>query len=122
MVRSFNLAAGSQRLYMKPLFSAGLCALCFALGAGAEEADWPQLAHDAARTAHAPNGVAPPYRARWIWCGPDRALRNQESNPAWPDHLDTGADRGANYPMPERVSFTFSGRSQPVLAGVSVFT
>src|SRR4051812_49261094 len=109
------------QMKLKPLFSTGLCALSVALGAGADEADWPQLAHDAARTAHAASGIAPPYRPRWIWCGPDKVLRNQGSNPAWPDNLEAGPNRGANYPMPEQVSFTFSGRSQPVVAGGRVF-
>ena len=87
----------------------------------AEDNDWPQLAHDSGRTAFARDGVAPPYQARWIWCGPAKTLRNKAANPAWPDDLANGTKPGANYPMPERVPFTFAGRAQPVTAGGRVF-
>jgi hypothetical protein len=87
----------------------------------AESSDWPQLAHDPGRTAHAADGVAPPCRARWIWCGPDCVLRNKASNPAWPDDLAVGTKGDANYPMPDRVPFTFAGRAQPVVANGKVF-
>lgn len=85
------------------------------------EADWPQLARDAARSASAPNGVAPPYRARWIWCGPDKTLRNKAAQPGWPDDLASGKTPGVNYPMPERVPFTIAGRAQPVVSDSRVF-
>lgn len=87
----------------------------------AAETDWPQLARDPQRTASAPAGVPPPYRARWIWCGPDKTLRNKAAQSGWPDDLAAGADPGVNYPLPDRVSFTFSGRTQPVTAAGKVF-
>ncbi|MGO9202939.1 MAG: PQQ-binding-like beta-propeller repeat protein [Limisphaerales bacterium] len=90
-------------------------------GSAAEDGDWLQLAHDPGRTACALKGVAPPYRARWIWCGPDKTLRNRAADPAWPDDLAVGTQPGVNYPMPERVPFTFAGRAQPVAAGGRVF-
>jgi putative pyrroloquinoline-quinone binding quinoprotein len=83
--------------------------------------DWPQLCRDAGRTACSPVGVAPPYRARWIWCGPGKTLRNRASDPAWPDDLADGTHPGVNYPMPARAPFTFAGRVQPVVAGNRVF-
>jgi len=42
--------------------------------AGSADQDWPQLAREPGRTAHALQGVPPPYRARWMWCGPERTL------------------------------------------------
>jgi hypothetical protein len=87
----------------------------------AVEGDWPQLARSPQRTASAPQGVAPPYRARWIWCGRDQVLRNKAAQPDWPDDLQGGTETGENYPMPERVPFTFAGRAQPVTAGGRVF-
>src|ERR1044071_2389398 len=69
---------------------------------------WPQLGRDPARTAHAPGGVPPPYRARWIWCGPERTLRNKAANAAWPDDLGVGTKGGVDYPMPERVAFALA--------------
>jgi hypothetical protein len=83
--------------------------------------DWPQLACDPGRTAHAAEGVPPPYRALWLWCGPETVLRNKAANPAWPDDLPLGTRAGANYPMPARVPFTFAGRAQPVVADGRVF-
>jgi hypothetical protein len=85
------------------------------------DSDWPQLAREPGRTAHAPSGVPPPYRARWIWCGPDRTLRNKAAKSAWPDDLAVGTKPGVDYPMPDKVPFTFSGRAQPVVAGGKVF-
>jgi hypothetical protein len=85
------------------------------------ENDWPQLAHDSARTAHASQGVPAPYRARWIWFGPALTLRNRAANPAWPDDLAVGTKVGFDYPTPEKVSFTLAGRAQPVVAKGRVF-
>jgi outer membrane protein assembly factor BamB len=83
--------------------------------------DWPQLAREPGRMAHAPRGVPPPYRARWIWCGPEKTLRNKAANAAWPDDLALGTKAGVDYPMPERVPFTLAGRAQPVVAGGKVY-
>ncbi|HEY2952491.1 MAG TPA: PQQ-binding-like beta-propeller repeat protein [Verrucomicrobiae bacterium] len=85
------------------------------------DGDWPQLAREPGRTAHAPRGVTAPYRARWIWCGPDRTLRNKAANAAWPDDLAIGTKAGVDFPMPDRVPFTLAGRAQPVVAGNRVF-
>ncbi len=90
--------------------------LRFADGASPAENDWPQLAHDSARSARASQGIPPPYRARWIWFGPEKTLRNRAANPAWPDDLAVGTKAGFDYPTPERVSFTLAGRAQPVVA------
>lgn len=101
-----------------------LFSLSLASGLSAEtigDGDWPQLARDPGRTAHAPHGVAPPYRARWIWCGAERTLRNKAANAAWPDDLAVGTNGGVDYPMPDKVPFTFAGRAQPVVADGKVF-
>jgi hypothetical protein len=76
--------------------------------------DWPQLGHDPGRTGLGDSAVAPPYQARWIWCGPAATLRNKASNAAWPDDLRSVA--GADYAMPASVPFTLAGRVQPVAA------
>ncbi len=85
------------------------------------DSDWPQLAREANRTAHASLGVAPPYRARWIWCGPSLTLRNKFANPTWRDDLGVRLQPGADYPLPEKVPFTLAGRAQPVVAAGRVF-
>src|SRR5690349_14055413 len=92
--------------------------LLFAVSASAEPVavnDWLQLYRDAGRTACSPVGVGPPYRARWIGCGPGKTLRNGASNPAWPDDPTDGAQPGVHYPMPASVPFTLAGRVQPVV-------
>jgi hypothetical protein len=48
-------------------------------------------------------------------------LRNRAADPAWPDDLVLGTNRGVNYPLPERVPFTFAGRAQPVVSEGKVF-
>ncbi len=106
---------------MKTLFIVTLLAAGLAASQAGGESDWPQLGCDAGRTGCAPHGVPPPYRARWIWCGPERVLQNKAANPAWPDDLAPGTQAGVNYPMPEKVPFTFSGRTQPVVSGDRVF-
>ncbi len=86
----------------------------------ANAADWPQLQHDAARTGRTPDSVAPPYRARWIWLGPGRTLRNRDSVPGWPD--DLRARDGYSYPnMPDAVGFTIADSVQPVLSDGRVY-
>jgi hypothetical protein len=87
----------------------------------ATDADWPQLAHDSHRTGRASNGVPPPYRARWIWCGPEKTLRNKAAHPGWSDDLGSGTASGRNYPTPDHVPFTLAGRAQPVVANGRVF-
>ena len=84
--------------------------LLLALPAGAT--DWPQLQADSRRSGHTRDSVPPPYRARWIWCGPDLTLRNRDSEPGW-SH-DLRAREGYSYPMPRTVGFT---RSVPIGKG-----
>ncbi len=82
--------------------------------------DWPQLQRDAARTGRTPTGVAPPYRARWVWLGPAKTLRNRNSRTGWPDDL-TARD-GYDYPgLPTAVPFTIADSVQPVLAAGRLF-
>lgn len=91
--------------------------LLLALPAAA--ADWPQLQADSRRTGHTRDSVPPPYRARWIWCGPDLTLRNRDSEPGW-SH-DLRAREGYSYPMPRTVGFTLANSVQPVVANGRVF-
>ncbi len=77
--------------------------------------DWPQFQHDAARTGRSEASVAPPYRARWIWVGPQQTLRNQESEPGWTDDLTTRD--GYSYPIPDTVPFTIAESVQPIVKG-----
>jgi hypothetical protein len=88
---------------------------------GSAGSDWPQLQHDAARTGRGNDEVPPPYRARWIWCGPERVLQNKACNPTWTDDLAPGTNAGVNYALPEKVPFTFAGRAQPVVLNGQVF-
>jgi hypothetical protein len=81
--------------------------------------DWPQLQANAGRTGRTSDSVAPPYRARWIWCGPGLTLRNRESDPAWLD--DLRARRGYSYPMPKTVGFSLANSVQPIAVDQRVF-
>ncbi|MBK8474955.1 MAG: PQQ-binding-like beta-propeller repeat protein [Opitutaceae bacterium] len=82
--------------------------------------DWPQLQRDAARTGRTPTGVAPPYRARWVWLGPAKTLRNRDSKVGWPDDLNSRD--GYSYPgLPTAVPFTIADSVQPVLAAGRLF-
>jgi outer membrane protein assembly factor BamB len=82
-------------------------------------ADWPQLQMNATRTGRTTDSVAPPYRARWIWCGPTQTLRNMNSVAGWPDDLTTRS--GYSYPIPSSVSFTIAETVQPVLSSNRLF-
>jgi len=85
-------------------------------------ADWPQLQNDAARTGRTKDTVLAPYRARWIWMGPDHVLRNRESRPGdanWTDDLTSG--EGKNYRMPRSLPFSFAGSMQPIVVAGRVF-
>jgi hypothetical protein len=77
--------------------------------------DWPQFQKDAARTGRTASSVSPPYRTRWIWAGPNKTLRNQNSEPGWPDDL-TSRD-GYSFPIPDTLDFTIAGTVQPVVKG-----
>jgi hypothetical protein len=74
--------------------------------------DWPQFQQNAQRHGRLATGPAGPYRARWIWLGPNVQLRNKESQPGWKDDL-AGRD-GYSYPMPKTVPMTFAEGMQPV--------
>jgi outer membrane protein assembly factor BamB len=84
------------------------------LTSGAEAQDWPQFQHDAQRQGRLTVGPTGPYRARWIWCGPQTVLRNNESHVGWQDDLK-GRD-GYSYPLPGSVPMTFAEGMQPVHA------
>lgn len=81
--------------------------------------DWPQFQANESRIGRTTDSVAPPYRARWIWLGPNKTLRNKASNAAWPDDL-TSRD-GYSYPMPATVDYTIAQSVQPVVAGGKVY-
>jgi len=66
--------------------------------------------------------VRPPYRARWVWFGPDWVLRNKHSRPggeAWQDDLNSG--EGKTYRMPNSVPFCFAGSMQPIVVGQTIY-
>lgn len=90
-------------------------------GGRAATEDWPQLQRNAARHGRSEIEVPPPYRARWIWFGPEYVLRNRESKqaPGWDDDL-TSAE-GKNLPMPARLPFCFAGSMQPICVAGRVF-
>lgn len=81
--------------------------------------DWPQFQHDAARTGHTFVEVPTPHRARWIWLGENQTLRNELSEPGWPDNLSSAP--GYSLPLPESVSFTISQQVQPVIEDGRLF-
>ena len=89
------------------------------LGTPARAADWPQLQANAMRTGRTADSVAPPYRARWIWCGPNLTLRNRDSVEGWTN--DLRAREGYSYPMPRTVDFTLANSAQPIVADRRVF-
>lgn len=80
---------------------------------------WPQHQRDAARTGRTELSIPPPYRARWIWAGPQLTLRNQESEPGWTDDLTTRD--GYSYPIPDTLNFTISGSVQAVIYGSRLY-
>jgi len=82
-------------------------------------ADWTQLQADSMRSGRTADSVAPPYRARWIWCGPNLTLRNRDSAAGWTN--DLRAREGYSYPMPRTVDFTLANSVQPIVAGSRVF-
>ena len=79
----------------------------------------PRVEQNAAREGRLASGPAGPYRARWIWCGPEQTLRNKAARPEWADDL-TGRD-GYSYPLPAVVPMTFAEGMQPVHAGGVVY-
>ncbi len=81
--------------------------------------DWPQWQRDAARTGRTAASVAPPFRARWFWLGPELTLRNYASNPAWPDDLETRG--GHSFPVPSPYTVTIAKGVEPVVAAGRVF-
>ena len=84
-----------------------------------QEADWPQFQRDEARTGRTSAEVSPPYRARWIWAGPDLTLRNQHSETAWSDDLDSRD--GYSFPIPDSLDFTISSTMQAVVKNERLF-
>lgn len=98
------------------LFTCACAILTLSLfgSAAASAQDWPQFQQNAQRHGRLATGPAGPYRARWIWCGPDLVLRNKAVNSQWKDDL-SGRD-GYSYPMPAEVPMTFAEGMQPVHA------
>jgi hypothetical protein len=82
-------------------------------------ADWPQLLRDPGRTARTEASIAPPFRARWFWLGPDLTLRNQALNPNWPDDLESMD--GHSFPVPSTYPVTLARGIQPVVAAGRMF-
>lgn len=80
------------------------------LAGGASADDWPQLQKDAARNGRTLDSVAPPYRARWIWLGPNQTLYNSAGLTSFPNGL-----------MPASVNFTIAESVQPVIKNGRVF-
>ncbi len=81
--------------------------------------DWPQWQCDPARTGRTSASVAPPFRARWFWLGPNLTLRNYASNPAWTDDLESR--EGYSFPVPSPYSVTIAKGVEPVVAAGRVF-
>lgn len=86
---------------------------------GQSTADWPQLLRDPGRTARTEASIAPPFRTRWFWLGPDLTLRNQAVNPAWTDDLES--KDGYSFPVPATYPVTLARGIQPVVAGGRLF-
>lgn len=86
-----------------------LFCLVLLIAASSRADDWPQLAHDPARTSRSSDPVAPPYHAKWIWLGRETTLPGERL-------------RGTqDYPFPEKVDFTFAARVQPIAVGSAVY-
>jgi hypothetical protein len=49
--------------------------------------DWPQFQQNGQRHGRLAVGPVGPFRARWIWLGPNQVLRNKDSQPGWSDDL-----------------------------------
>ncbi|MCS6929063.1 MAG: PQQ-binding-like beta-propeller repeat protein [Saprospiraceae bacterium] len=81
--------------------------------------EWPQWQRDAARTGRTAASVAPPFRARWFWLGPNLTLRNYASNPAWTDDLESR--EGYSFPVPSPYTVTIAKGVEPVVAAGRVF-
>lgn len=84
-------------------------------------ADWPQLQCNAQRHGRSEIEVPPPYRARWIWFGPDHVLRNRQSRTAAGWDADLTSEEGKNYPMPRSQPFCFAGSMQPIYTAGRLF-
>src|SRR5258706_8024077 len=94
-----------------------VAALLLVSTAGAE--DWPQFQQNGQRHGRLQSGPVGPYRARWIWSGPDAVLRNKDCKAEWKDDL-TGRD-GYSYPMLKSVPMTFAEGMQPVHSGGTIY-
>jgi len=92
-----------------------IAALTMATALEAAADDWPQFQQNAMRHGRVSKSPTPPYRARWIWFGPDYILRNKDSKPGWKDDLQ-GRD-GHSLKLPKSVPMTFAAGMQPVHAG-----
>jgi len=89
--------------------------------APATQDEWPQLQQNAQRHGRVEVEVPPPYRARWIWFGPEQILRSRESKRAAGWDADLSSAEGKNYPMPNSLPFCFAGSMQPIRVAGRVF-
>ncbi|MBL7793308.1 MAG: PQQ-binding-like beta-propeller repeat protein [Saprospiraceae bacterium] len=104
---------------MKYLSATALCLLTAVLSVAQPLSDWPQWQRDPARTGRTTASVAPPFRARWFWLGPELTLRNNAVNAAWPDNLETSD--GYSFPVPEAYTVTLAKGVQPVAASGRIY-
>jgi hypothetical protein len=89
---------------------------------GLPSGDWAQHQQNAARTGRTEVSVAPPYRIRWVWAGPNNIYRNAQSHPGQPGWTDDLTSRpGYNFPLPDQMNFTIAGGVQPVIFGFRLY-
>lgn len=86
---------------------------------GLPTGDWAQHQQNAARTGRTEVSVAPPYRTRWVWAGPNNVYRNAQSQPGWTDDLTSRP--GYNFPLPNQMNFTIAGGVQPIIYGYRLY-
>lgn len=77
--------------------------------------DWRQYQRDSGRTGRTQVSVAPPYRARWIWCHDNVILRNQLSESGWTHDLTSR--NGYSFPLPDTAFVTIDQGVQPAVVG-----
>lgn len=86
---------------------------------GLPTGDWAQHQQNATRTGHTEVSVAPPYRTRWVWAGPNNVYRNAQSQPGWSDDLTSRP--GYSFPLPNQMNFTIAGGVQPIIYGYRLY-
>lgn len=81
--------------------------------------DWPQFQHDEQRTGRTTATMTAQTRARWIWLGPNKALRNKDSKTGWTD--DLASYEGHDLNLPTSVAYKFAETMQPIIVNGKVF-